>query len=989
MIRGNIRNHKVSQEEINRLYYYLLNRKGGPAGRGWWFSGSPGHERLGGRALGNCWFVSAHDWTNFVLGQDLLMLGGGVGISVEHRFVSKLPKVKKGVVITHKATKDADFIVPDSREGWCELFYRVLESFFVRGKSFSYSTVCVRGGGEAIKGFGGTASGPLPLINFIEKATAVLVSREGKAMRPIDAADLFCSVGEMVVAGNVRRCLPGSALVHTKNGLMPISKVEVGADAMTSKGYRKIINKFVQGTQKLVRIHTEDGHFDCTPNHRMAVLSNVNEYHWVEAQNLKEDDRLISSRTSIEGGVTSLPSWSYDKPAHSTTCVDITVPKLDADMAWFIGLFQADGYTYANREKGGFNAYVSLVFAENEYAIAERAKVQLERFGVSVRLVHRKDENSWMVHAQSKQVAWYLDEHVKKPRIPMTIPSFIMEGTRDVRLAFLAGLLDGDGSANNRPVLLVSTVYESFAKQVQVLAYSCGFETRLRESSEDWASRKGWQKQYFVSLVSNHAKLEMSECPQLEKELRINKTSQRENGFPSSWFEKNRTKLNATVNNNVCITRFEMVMGNKDLIGCPVRVKNVESLLEEADTYDIEVEDAHEFFCDGYLTHNSAIIVLGDPWDRDYLKAKRWDLGGIPTQRAMANWSVVCDDVEDLHPMFWKTYEQGEPFGIFNRTATQMYGRIGELKKDTAIGTNPCAETGLEDSEICNLQNIAMQNLESKEEFMEISRLMHRWGKRVTCEDFEVPKVNEVIRRNRRIGTSLTGCLASDLFTPSVLNEAYAVIQKENEDYSKELNIPLSIRTTTLNPGGTVSKMFDCRGYEGIHAAYSRYIIQRVRFASNDPLLPMLRDAGHYMEPVQRFDGTFDHNTQVVDFYEAAPNGHPVADEDWSTWKQLEATAIAQKHWADQSVSVTVYYKREEIPKLKEWLTDNISQLKTISFLCHSEHGFKQAPKEAITKEQYERLSSKLKPIDVDQVDAGEGELSDMMGCAGGACPVK
>ncbi len=96
---------------------------------------------------------------------------------------------------------------------------------------------------------------------------------------------------------------------------------------------------------------------------------------------------------------------------------------------------------------------------------------------------------------------------------------------------------------------------------------------------------------------------------------------------------------------------------------------------------------------------------------------------------------------------------------------------------------------------------------------------------------------------------------------------------------------------------------------------------------------------------------------------------------------------MAQKHWADQSVSVTVYYKREEISQLKKWLGENLKYLKTISFLCHSEHGFLQAPKEKITKEQYEKLSAKIKPINDDGI--GEGELESSMECEGGACPVK
>jgi ribonucleotide reductase alpha subunit len=588
VISGNVRNHKVSAKEIERLRYLLTNRKAGPAGRGWWFSGAPAQSTLGGAALNNCWAVTGDDWMNFVIAQDLLMVGGGCGLSVEHRFVSKLPRIKKGVVITHKETKDAAFIVPDSREGWCELTRRVLEAFFVTGKGFEYSTVCIRGAGTAIKGFGGTASGPLPLIGLVSKICSILGARAGKAARPIDAMDVICAIGEMVVAGNVRR---------------------------------------------------------------------------------------------------------------------------------------------------------------------------------------------------------------------------------------------------------------------------------------------------------------------------------------------------------------------------------------------------------------SAIIILGDPFDKEFLTAKRWDLGPIPTQRAMANLSVVCDDVEDLHPLFWKTYEQGEPFGIVNRSNIQNFGRMGEKRKDSAVLVNPCGEATLEDGEPCNLQELALPNLKSPEEFEEAARLMHRWGKRVTMEKYHIPKCDEVVKRNRRVGTGITGCLRSPLFTPDTLDRAYAGIEDENVKYSKELGIPESVRLTVVKPSGTMSKVLDMSGYEGIHAAYSQYYIQRVRFAATDPLVPLLVQAGHKIEPVVRFDGTLDHGTVVVDFYEAAPKGFPVADQDWDTWKQLEVVKMAQKHWADQSVSVTVYYNREDIPKLKEWLRDNLKDLKAISFLCHSDHGFKQAPKEAITAEQYEQLASPIEPIDVDA--AGDGSDLSSMECEGGACPIK
>jgi intein/homing endonuclease len=142
---------------------------------------------------------------------------------------------------------------------------------------------------------------------------------------------------------------------------VPIENISAGVEVLTADGYAKVAETFHQGVQKTIKIKTQDGWFECTENHKMAVLRAANEYDWVPARSLKPGDRLVTSRTPIEGSKTALPAWSYVRSKHSTTCRDIVIPELDADMAWFIGLFQADGYTYANRKDNGFNAYISVV----------------------------------------------------------------------------------------------------------------------------------------------------------------------------------------------------------------------------------------------------------------------------------------------------------------------------------------------------------------------------------------------------------------------------------------------------------------------------------------------------------------------------------------------------------------------------------------------------------------------------------------------------
>jgi hypothetical protein len=88
-----------------------------------------------------------------------------------------------------------------------------------------------------------------------------------------------------------------------------------------------------------------------------------------------------------------------------------------------------------------------------------------------------------------------------------------------------------------------------------------------------------------------------------------------------------------------------------------------------------------------------------------------------------------------------------------------------------------------------------------------------------------------------------------------------------------------------------------------------------------------------------------------------------------------------------------VYYRKEELPEIKAWLKEHYNNsVKAVSFLLHSEHGFKQAPLEKISKEEYEVMLESCSPIvDVGNICAvasdekyvGEGE------CVGGSCPLK
>ena len=101
-------------------------------------------------------------------------------------------------------------------------------------------------------------------------------------------------------------------------------------------------------------------------------------------------------------------------------------------------------------------------------------------------------------------------------------------------------------------------------------------------------------------------------------------------------------------------------------------------------------------------------------------------------------------------------------------------------------------------------------------------------------------------------------------------------------------------------------------------------------------------------------------------------------------WEQLEIAAQYQHYWADNSVSITVTFKPEEASQLQSALEMYETRLKAVSFLKYEETGYEQAPYEAITKDRYEELAAKIKPIKRFKSAAGSGTKY----CDGESCTI-
>ena len=385
-------------------------------------------------------------------------------------------------------------------------------------------------------------------------------------------------------------------------------------------------------------------------------------------------------------------------------------------------------------------------------------------------------------------------------------------------------------------------------------------------------------------------------------------------------------------------------------------------------------------------SRRSAQIAIGDPDDVLFIRAKNWSSGSVPAWRANSNNSIYADSYDEILPELWKGYDgSGEPYGLVNRKLARTYGRLGEKRPDPSIeGFNPCAEIGLADGESCNLATIYLPNVTSLGQLCEISELLYKVQKQVTRLEYPYAKTTEIVRKNARLGQNVSGILQASEEQVSWLTKAYDNLRKIDEKFSKANGLPESVRLTTVQPSGTLSLLPGVT--PGIHPAFARYYIRRVRFGSADALVDSCRKRGHKVQWDIGLDGREDHTRYVVDFPCKSPDNAVLA-ADMTAVQQLEWVKRLQTEWADNAVSVTVYYRKEELPQIKEWLEKNYDTgVKSVSFLLHSEHNFPLPPYEEISQETYEKMVSKL-DLSVPLV-AMPGEL-DLDDCATGACPIK
>lgn len=188
---------RLPRETYERIRKAILEMRAMPSMRLLAMAGPA--ARRNNIAIYNCSYQPVESIDSFVEALIISMAGCGVGYSVESKYVENFPRIKR-----QKGFAPVNYVVEDSAEGWADALRFGLQTWW-DGGDVRFDLSMLRPAGTALRIKGGRASGPEPLRITLDFMRRKILSRQGSFLRPIDAHDMMCVVGNAAVSGGVRR----------------------------------------------------------------------------------------------------------------------------------------------------------------------------------------------------------------------------------------------------------------------------------------------------------------------------------------------------------------------------------------------------------------------------------------------------------------------------------------------------------------------------------------------------------------------------------------------------------------------------------------------------------------------------------------------------------------------------------------------------------------------------------------------------------------
>jgi ribonucleotide reductase, class II len=913
-----------------------------------------------GLLTGNCSYLPITDLFSFVELLYILMQGTGAGFSVEGRYIEELPRIKR-----QKKEDKILHTVEDSTEGWCDALKLGLESWF-EGRDVKFDFSKVRPANSILKTKGGRGCGPDPLKDLLNFARNLILSRQGRFLTELDCHDLACMVGKIVQVGGVRRAalislsdLDSHEMRNAKAGSWWQNSVHRSmANNSAVYNNKPSVTSFMEEWLSLAKsgsgergIFNREGVIKALPKRRKKANFGTNPCFHPE------------TRIHTEYGlVRAIDLFNTAKPL-SVTVDGRTKP---GDMLREISLrpasmmvkTQSNVMTYKLTTEHGHNIVVT---ANHEFP-TQRGRLKLQDIKPGDTLMLQADEGFFgkcgnfsegitlgvaagggKVDSDRNNSTVSLEgfaENLANRTLVKTCKELIAKRTSS-----------GSTKVKDYDAKLVRLSGSVFSNKIRAL---CGYEdlNKLKTVVPEAVMQgsRGMVAGYLVGLLTSAGKIQK------------NKTHSK------------KTSLSLTMDSDCeeFISSIQLLLSNFGIVSKARKGKSSSDVIamlgKKIDyAYSLVVDHANcitmmeTLGLDGYIGR-----VMGDLVDD-----MRLTNSVKPEEYLTAVKSITEYEVTDVYCLNQPTD---------NNVIAQ--GMI----------TGQCAEIILRPYEFCNLSIAIARPDDTRETLAEKVKVAAIFGTlQSACTDFKYIRKEwkNNCEEEALLGVDITGQMDCPLLRPGapgreeLLEYLKGLAIEVNREWAFKLGIKPSVSVTCVKPSGDSAQFFNCGS--GIHAWFAQFFIRRMRERRDSPIAKMLMDQG-----VPWIVAPEDPALVCFEFPRKAPEGAPTK-HDQTVIDQLENWLVWKKHWAEHSVSATIYVDESEWLKAGNWVYEHFDEVSGLSFLPRDNGTYTGTPYEEITEEEYIKRKNAMPDIDWSKLTRYESEdntvSSQTLACtAAGGC---
>lgn len=313
-----------------------------------------------------------------------------------------------------------------------------------------------------------------------------------------------CSVADTPF--NACKCVVGDTLVHTEQGLIPISSIvqsrvsgiitPLNTRVWTTEGWKMTTFAYSGGEQDTVRVTTKAGYvIEGTPDHRVRRADN----EWARLDALVIGDELRIEPVQFAREFVQVPvnAWAV-RQRHATDMDAPSLPQVTIDDHWgkLLGYIVGDGFIGKN--------HVRITCDAQDEDVIEDVVATFRAVGLTAQRITtsggRKCVDVSASSARFNEFLFSLGVHQEK-RKSFAIPDVILRSPESVVAQFIRGLFESDGSASKTsPTVSFSTKSLRLAREVQLILTGFGIQANIAVKPN-----KVYQRDYYEVRLNRAA----------------------------------------------------------------------------------------------------------------------------------------------------------------------------------------------------------------------------------------------------------------------------------------------------------------------------------------------------------------------------------------------------------------------------------------------------------------------------------------------------